>query len=244
MSAWAHVAGEVMARAGNTIRRSLDRADGPGAMPVVSAGAARHALVRAHCTVDEQSHASTAGPARRARLNRHGRVVTIAAMGCQVEITRPMVAQGGASVRSVQDKQPHWHRECEEWCAWLSGPHPVAQAVVLGDDAQVEGGHGRSDTRQGWRTEALEGWGACARWPGLTTLVLVDSTRQVADHERLARRYDLSSLPGTTDAEAKRLSRVIRTPGEIDNRVPWVRDVAMGEEANRPRAGERAQTLA
>ena len=67
--------------------------------------------------------------------------------------------------------------------------------MVLGDDAQVDGGHGRIETRKVWSTEALEGLSACERWPGLTTLVLVESTRQVAAQESIERRYYISSLP-------------------------------------------------
>jgi predicted transposase YbfD/YdcC len=40
------------------------------------------------------------------------------------------------------------------------------------------------------------------------------------------------------------LNRVIRTHWEFENRVHWVWDVAMGEEANRTRKGESAQNLA
>ena len=135
-------------------------------------------------------------------------------------------------------------QECEELVAWLRGPHPVDEAVVLGYDAQVDGGHGRLETRQVWSTEALEGLGACACWPGLTTWVLVESSRQVADQESRERRYDMRSLPGTPDDKAKRWSRVIRTPWAIENRVQWVLDVALGEETNRPRGGESTQNLA
>lgn len=244
MSALATVAGEVIALDGKTIRRSLDRADGTGAIHVVSAWASRNELVLAQFKVDDKSNEITALPELLALLNLHGSVVTIDAMGCQVEIARQIVAQGGDYVLSLKDNQPHLHRECEELFEWLRGPHPVDQAVVLGYDTQVDGGHGRIETRQVWTTEALEGVGACERWPGLTTLVLVESIRQVADQERLERRSYISSLPGTTDADAKRLSSVIRTHWEIENRVHWVLDVAMGEDANRTRAGESAQNLA
>ena len=39
----------------------------------------------------------------------------------------------------------------------------------------------------------------------------------------------LSARPGATDDDAQRLNRVIRTHGEIENRVPWVLAVAMGK---------------
>src|SRR5262249_1841395 len=88
MSALAHVAGEVIALDGKTIRRSLDRADGTGAMHVVSAWASRNELVLAQLKVDDKSNEITALPELLARLNLHGSVVTIAAMGCQVEMVR------------------------------------------------------------------------------------------------------------------------------------------------------------
>jgi len=118
------------------------------------------------------------------------------------------------------------------------------EEVVLGYDAQVDGGHGRRETRKVWSTEALAGLEACARWPGVTTLVLVESTREILDQASMERRYDIHSLPGATDDDAKRLNRVIRTHGEIETRVHWVLEVAMGEDANRTRSGESAQNLA
>lgn len=194
--------------------------------------------------MDDTSNASTALPDLRALLNLHGSVVTMDAMGGQVEIARQSVAQGGDSVLSLQENQPGLHREGAEWCEWLRGPHPKEQAVVLGDDAQVDGGHGRLEPRKVWSTAALEGLSAWERWPGLTTLVLVESTRQVAAPESMERRDYISSLPGTTAEEAKHLSGVIRPHGEIENRVHGVLDAAMGEEANRTRAGESAPNLA
>jgi predicted transposase YbfD/YdcC len=244
MSALANVAEEVLARDGQTIRRALARADGTGAMHVVSAWASRHELVLAQLKVDDKSHEITALPELLALLKLHGRVVTIAAMGGQVEIARQIVDQGGDDVLSWKANQPGLHRACEELFAWRRGPPPKDQAVVLGDDAPVDGGQGRIETRTVWSTEALEGLRAGERWPGLTTLVLVESTRQVAAPERMERRSYISALPGTTDQEAKRWSGVMRTHGEIETRVHWVLDVAMGEDANRTRAGESAQNLA
>jgi predicted transposase YbfD/YdcC len=244
MSALAKLAEEVIALDGKTIRRSLDRADGKGAIHVVSAWASINELVLAQFKVDEKSNEITALPELLAMLNLHGSVVTIDAMGCQVEIARQIVDQGGDYVLSLKENQPGLHKDCAELFEWLRGPHPLEQEVVLGYDEEVDGGHGRIEIRKVWSTEALEGLGACERWPGLTTLVMVESTRQVSDQESLERRYYISSLPGATDDNAKRLNRVIRTHWEIENRVHWVLDVAMGEDTNRTRTGESAQNLA
>ena len=80
--------------------------------------------------------------------------------------------------------------------------------------------------------------------PGLTSLVLVESIRQLGEEARVERHDYLSARPGATDDDAQRLNRVIRTHGEIENRVPWVLAVAMGEAVNRLRKGASAQNLA
>ena len=244
MSALAKLAEEVIALDGKTIRRSLDRADGKGAIHVVSAWASINELVLVQFKVDDKSNEITALPELLAMLNLHGSVVTIDAMGCQVEIARQVVDQGGDYVLSLKANQPGLHRDCAELFEWLRGPHPIDEEVVLGYDAQVDGGHGRIETRKVWSTEALAGLEACERWPGLTMLVMVESTREILDQASMERRYYISSLPGTTDNDAKRLNRVIRTHWEIENRVHWVLDVAMGEDTNRTRSGDSAQNLA
>ena len=136
------------------------------------------------------------------------------------------------------------YRDCADLFEWLRGPHPRDQPAVFGYDAQVDGGHGRIETRRVWSTEALAGVVSGARWPGLTSLVLVESLRQLGEKESVEQRYYLSSLPGATDDDAKRFNRVIRTHWEIENRVHWVLDVAMGEDGNQARKGASAQNLA
>ena len=226
MSALADLAEEVIALDGKTIRRSLDRADGKGAIHLVSAWASTNELVLAQFKVDDKSNEITALPELLALLNLQGSVVTIDAMGCQVEIARQIIDQGGAYVLSLKENQPRLHGDCADLFTWLRGPHPLDEEVVLGYHEQVEGGHGRIETRKVWSTEALAGLGACERWPGLATLVMVEATRQLGDQESIERRYYISSLPGTTDNDAKRLNEVIRTHWEIENRVHWVLDVA------------------
>jgi hypothetical protein len=95
MSALADLAEDVMALDGKTIRRSLARADGKGAMHVVSAWASTNALMLAQFKVDDKSNEITARPELLAMLNLQDRVVTIDAMGCQGEVARQIIDQGG-----------------------------------------------------------------------------------------------------------------------------------------------------
>jgi predicted transposase YbfD/YdcC len=147
-------------------------------------------------------------------------------------------------VLRFKETQPSLYRDGADLFAWLREPHPLDQPGVFGYEVQVDGGHGRIETRRVWSTEALAGVVAGARWPGLTSLVMVESVRQLEDEESVERRYSRSALPGTTDDDAQRFNRVIRTHWAIDNRVHWVLAVAMGEDDNRARKGESAQHLA
>ena len=244
MSALAELCSEIIALDGKAMRRSLDRADGKGPLHVVSAWASRNELVLAQFKVDAKSNEITALPELLALLNLEGNVVTIEAMGCQVEIARQIIDQGGEYVLSLKGNQPSLYVDCVELFAWLKGPQPLDAEVVLGMDEQVDGGHGRVETRQVWCTSALEGVVSCERWPGLTSLVMVESSRHIGGQDEVEQRYYISSLPGASDGDAKRLNSVIRTHWEIENRVHWVLDVAMAEDTNRTRKGESAQNLA
>ena len=95
MNALATLCEAVSALDGKTIRRSLDHAAGKGPMHVVSAWASRNELVLAPCKVDAKSNECTALPELLSRLNLEGSVVTIDAMGCQVEIARQIIDHGG-----------------------------------------------------------------------------------------------------------------------------------------------------
>lgn len=244
MTALADLSQDIVALDGKTIRRSLDRADGKGPIHVVNAWASANELVLAQFKVDAKSNEITALPALLRMLNLAGAVVTIDAMGCQVEIARQIQAQGADYVLSLKENQPGLYRDCDDLFTWLRGAHPRDQPVAFGYTEQVDGGHGRIETRRVWSTEALEGLDTGERWAGLASLVMVESSRQLGEEESVERRYYLSSLPGATDADAQRLNRVIRAHWEIENRVHWILDVAMGEDVNRTRKGESAQNLA
>lgn len=108
MSALANRAEQVSARDEKAIRRSRDRAEGSGAMYVASASL--QALGLAHGHGEDTRQDSTARPALLTLLHRPGRVVTCDAIGCQVEVARQRVDQGGACILGGQENPSGWHR--------------------------------------------------------------------------------------------------------------------------------------
>jgi hypothetical protein len=48
----------------------------------------------------------------------------------------------------LQENQPRLYGESAELFAWLKRPHAIDEEVVFGYDEQVDGGHGRVETRK------------------------------------------------------------------------------------------------
>ena len=80
-------------------------------------------------------------------------------------------------------------------------------------------------------------------WPGAVQVFQVHRIRYVADKVEEETVYGISSL-SAQQADAQRLLGLVRGHWEIENRLHWVRDVTLGEDACRVRSGDAAQVLA
>jgi hypothetical protein len=74
-----------------------------------------------------------------------------------VEIARQIQVQGADSVLSFKENQPGLYRDGDDLFTWLRDSHPLDHPGACGRAEQVDGGHGRLETRRVWSTEALEG---------------------------------------------------------------------------------------
>jgi predicted transposase YbfD/YdcC len=81
-------------------------------------------------------------------------------------------------------------------------------------------------------------------WPGLTTLIRVESERQLLRHQVIEvtteTRYYISSVSTTAQEFALR----IRGYWGVENKVHYVRDVTQGEDISRIRTNPLPQILA
>jgi len=237
-----NVAGEVIALDGKTLRHSFDTTCQQNPLHLVSAWAVASGLVLGQVAVDDKSNEITAVPALLSLLDLRGCVVTTDAMSCQKAIATQIVGQGGDYVLALKGNHPHL---CEDVALCLSRleatpwpSRPVEKA------RQSDFGHGREEERRCLclpLAEPDEQWQDIqAQWPGLRTLVKVERWRKLADKEAQEVAYFLSSLPG----DAARLSRIIRQHWQIENRLHWVLDVVMDEDACRIRKDHAPQNFA
>lgn len=234
----------VVAVDGKTVRRSHNRRTGTSALHLVSAWATEHGLVLGQVATDAKSNEITAIPALLKLLALEGATVTIDAMGCQTAIAAQLVEQGADYVLALKDNHPTVHDRVR--LAFRDADTAAGTTLPLAEvvpHTTVEKGHGRIERR---RCRALGDPDYLAyidperRWPGLRSVVCIESTRRCDATVSTEVRYYLSSLP----PDAPRLQRVIRSHWGIENRLHWVLDLAFDEDRSRVRTDHAPENLA
>ncbi len=97
----------------------------------------------------------------------------------------------------------------------------------------VDGGHGRIETRRNVTTCDIDWLDDKGNWPGLKSLGMVESTREVNGKVSVERRYYISSL----DCAAQVFGDSVRSHWGIENSLHWVLDIAFREDESRIRKG-------
>jgi predicted transposase YbfD/YdcC len=230
--------GDVVAVDGKTLRRTFDTAADKAAIHMVSAWATAQSLCLGQIKTDAKSNEITAIPQLLEMLALADRVVTIDAMGCQRDIARTIQAKGGDYVLSLKGNQTRLHDDIRTLFADAEArgfrdlPHTTADTV--------DGDHGRIEVRRAWATDDIAWLADRDRWPGLRSVLRVDSERTIGDQTSHETRFFVSSLP----PDAAHLGRVVRQHWAIENGLHWVLDVAFHQDQTRIRTGHAPENLA
>ena len=217
---------------GKTLRRSGDA--GKSALHLLHVWACEAGLVLANQAVGEKTNEITVIPEALSLFDLKGVTVSTDAIGCQKTIARQIVNQGGDFVLALKGNQGTLHKEVR---ALLEAQ---AQKDTPGD-VKVEKGHGRVETRRVWVTDHVAWIDPKSTFPGLKTLVMVESERETQGGKKsVERRCFLPSLP----PDAERIGQKIRAHWGVENRLHWVLDTAFNEDPCRIRAGHAAENIA
>jgi len=225
---------------GKNLRGSKEAVKGKNALNVVSAWASEQSVVLGQVSCQEKSNEITAIPELLKILNLAGCIVTIDAMGCQTEIVKQIIDQGGDYVISLKDNQGNLYQDIKDYLDW-------AERIKFKDieydyyETGWEKDHGRIEQRRCWVSEEIDWLEAKEDWANLKTVVMVEAEREVIGGKKtLERRYFISSL----EADAELAIKCVRGHWSIENQLHWCLDIGFREDDSRVREATSAENLA
>lgn len=232
--------GEVIALDGKSLRHSFDTAAGQSALHLVSAWATENGIALGQMKVDGRSNEITALPELLKLLDVKGCVVTIDAMGCQKELAKQVIEQGGDYVFCLKGNQSNLHEEVQYF--FKEAKEMKWQDVPYEYDKSLEKDHGRIELRRCWTVEdvAIEWLAREDQWPGLASIAAIEAQRRIGRKKTKETRYFISSLKGG----AKQLMQAARKHWGIENSLFWVLDVTMNEDQSRIRKDHAPENMA
>ena len=231
---------EVIAIDGKTSRRTHARSAGREPLHLVSAWATRQRLVLGQEAVTEKSNEINAIPLLLERLELTGALVTIDAMGTQVEIAKTVVRRGGDYLLALKGNRPATHADV---VAFFADPPPE---IAIDTHVSVDGDHGRIEERRHSVCHAVQWLFSDRRYsdepqfPHLAAIAMVENRVEQAGRLRVERRYYLSSAL----LDAKTFAAAVRVHWGIENRLHWVLDVVFHDDLARLRTGHGPQNMA
>jgi predicted transposase YbfD/YdcC len=231
---------EIVAIDGKTSRRTHARSKGREPLHLVSAWASRQRLVLGQEAVADKSNEIVAIPLLLERLELKGALVTIDAIGTQVEIAKTIVDGGGDYLFSLKDNWPAFRAEVETFFA------DEANAAACQTFDTTDADHGRLEQRHHVVCHEVD-WLLAERhfpkerlFPGLAMIAMVQTATDRAGKVEREKRYYISSAK----LDAKLVANAVRAHWGIENRLHWVLDVVFHDDLARLRTGFGPQNMA
>jgi predicted transposase YbfD/YdcC len=220
---------DVIAIDGKAVRRSFQKKGGKAPIHMVSAFAARQRLVLGQVKVAEKSNEIVAIPALLDMMAIEGAIVSIDAIGCQRHIAQKIADKKADYVLALKGNQGTLREDVELFAAEQKANG--FKDAAASRDQTVDGDHGRIETRTytvfhnvAWLQERHD-------WPGLKGVVMVESTREIADKVERETRFYITSLAWL----AHQIGPVIRSHWAIENSLHWVMDMIFRDDECRVR---------
>lgn len=227
------LAEKIIAVDGKTSRRSFDGANRP--MHLVSAFVSELGIVLGQIKTAEKSNEITAIPALLELLDLNEAVVTIDAMGCQSKIVEKIISKGANYLIGLKGNQGQLNEDVR----LLFEAESVS--TIFYSDTEYDKGHGRLETRCCRVTEDID-WlkERYPQWKELTSVVEIESCREIKKVKSTEKRYYISSLA----AEPKRIAHAVRQHWGVENQLHWVLDMSFNDDQSRIRKGNAPRNIA
>jgi len=220
---------------GKKLRGASPQSKGNKGLYLLNAWVAENRLCITQEQVSDKSNEIKAIPTVLDRLELQGSVVSIDAMGCQVEIAEAIIDKKADYFLAVKGNQPSLAQEIEDAFRF-----EAKSALCFEEDWQKN--HGRKEKR---RTEVLDALACLSqeqlkRWPELHSIVRIHAYRELTGKEPEENiRYYISS----ETAEARYFNHLARGHWSVENDLHWHLDVTFREDQARVRKDRAPQNL-
>ena len=184
---------------GKTVRRSFDRQNGRSPLHLVSAYATEGGIVLAQRATETKGGELAVLPDLLDGLDLAGCLVSLDALACQPGIAERVVGRGGDYLLALKGNRRKAHAEVKAWFA--------TNAFALGAPLRpcfdaFDDGHGRLVRRRVFACADLAPFAALADWPGLATVVAVETIRGIPGRGKVDGRdpvlpVERAASPGT-----------------------------------------------
>ncbi|QZT38635.1 ISAs1 family transposase [Halosquirtibacter xylanolyticus] len=222
--------GQVIGIDGKTIKGSANAKK--NAIHVVSAFASMNGLCIGQVTTAKKSNEIIAIPELLGLITIKGMIVTIDAMGCQLDIAKKIIENQGDYILQVKGNQEKTKEEIEI---------QFNTDLVCDSNMVEEYGHGRAETRICEIIKDIEDIPVLSKWTEIKSLIRI--TTQVFEpsmqKERAEVRYYISSLNTT----AEKFNQFIRSHWAIENNLHWTLDVTFNEDKQQRKKNHAAENM-
>lgn len=231
--------GRLLAIDGKSLRRSFEQAwDKAGMAHLVSVFAAQNGQVLSQLKTDGKGGELDAIKELLGLVDLSGAIVTIDAIGCQKAVAKQIIDAEADYILGLKGNQKSLHHDVKKELDDMI--RTDFQGVWHDFYEQTDAGHGRIEVRKIWVIDDLHWLKQAGAWPGLRSVVVVESHREVIGQApTIERRYFITSLP----PDAEQLAGAIRGHWGVENSLHHVLDVTFREDDSRIRRANGAENM-
>lgn len=231
---------EIIALDGKTLRGSGNKRHEEPALHLVSAWATKNRMMLGQVKTEEKSNEITAIPKLLKMLHLEDSVVTIDAMGCQIDIAKEIINQGADYLFSLKENQPSLYTNTVS--IFELAEQSQYKKILHRRKVEKIHDHGRVETRRYTLLSSRDDGSAFSlRFPGLKGLGKVEITRTTNNIVTHSTRYFVSSL---AYENIDLFMEAVRKHWQIEIDLHWSLDVSFREDHNQVRIGHASQNLA